>query len=450
MTTPGTSLTVKGRRSLSSALDVRLRERQVLFVAPDNEGTRQWGVYGCPDMFRDEDGSIVVYDGGYMDTYDIDDSAKASAVAFRSRDNGLIWEPWEPQASATELREGYGAPNKWFSLADGARVQFVPKGPPADLNALGVTPRGMVISANEYGLMGICHAADIPLTARTFTVRYQPAGADTPEVADAVFDVPDWHVAATLKAKTGPATWPDVRPSFSSLSHGGSGLYHGATGQEALAEAADGAWISAIVHCRATERNSTVFYELLCVASTDHGKTWRARGVIVGRAGTTFGATEEFSLIRLGDELVCVDRMDQATVYDPHRYTVLARSSDNGFTWSAPERVASSSVTPHLVNLENGVVALVFGRPGVHVQFSTDGCRSWGALTSLIGKTAEEEVAAGRDLLDAMYRDTVSYSNTRTVITGPDRFLVLYTDFKYGGEQRKAIVVQEVIVSPKD
>ena len=166
-------------------------------------------------------------------------------------------------------------------------------------------------------------------------------------------------------------------------------------------------------------------------------------------AGTRFGATEEFSLIRLGDELVCVDRMDQATVYDPHRYTMLARSADNGVTWSAPEPVASSSVTPHLVKLENGTVALVFGRPGVHVQFSGDRCRSWEALTSLIGKTAEEEVAAGRNLVDAMYGDTVSYSNTKTVITGPDRFLVLYTDFKYGGQRRKAIVVQEVIVKPK-
>jgi len=146
---------------------------------------------------------------------------------------------------------------------------------------------------------------------------------------------------------------------------------------------------------------------------------------------------------------VCVARMDHATVHDPHRYTMLARSADNGLTWSPPEPVASSSVTPHLIKLGNGVVALVFGRPGVHVQFSTDGCRSWHTLTSLIGKTAEEEVAAGRELLDAMYGDTVSYSNTRTVITGSDQFLVLYTDFKYGDECRKAIVVQEVVVEAK-
>ena len=442
MTASRTSLTVA----------VRLRERQVLFVAPDNDGTRQWGVYGCPDMYRAEGGSIVVYDGGHMDTYDAEAGAKAPAVCFRSSDNGRTWVPYEREkdASTAEQREGYGAPNKWFPLADGGRVQFVPKGPPADLCALGLAPRGMVISANEYGLTGLYRAADIPLAARTFTVRYQPAGADAPQTDDALFDLPDWQTAATLKAKTGAAVWPDVTPTFAPLSAGNTGLYHGATGQEALVEAPDGAWVSAVVHCVATERNSSAFHELRCIASTDHGKTWRARGVIVGRAGTTSGATEEFSLIRLGNELVCVDRMDHATVHDAHRYTMLARSADNGFTWTAPEPVASSSVTPHLVKLENGVVALVFGRPGVHVQFSTDGCRSWEALTSLIGKTAEEEVAAGRNLIDAMYGDTVSYSNTRTVITGPDRFLLLYTDFKYGGERRKAIVVQEVIVGAKE
>jgi len=97
MTTPGTSLTVKGRRSLSSALDVRLRERQVLFVAPDNEGTRQWGVYGCPDMYRADDGSIVVYDGGHMDTYD------AESIPFTG---DALWAPlrWRGEADLSELK----------------------------------------------------------------------------------------------------------------------------------------------------------------------------------------------------------------------------------------------------------------------------------------------------------------------------------------------------------
>lgn len=429
---------------VTSTVNVHLRDRQVLFVAPDNEGTRRWGVYGCPDMYRAIDGSIVIYDGGHMDTYDAEAGAMAPAVAFRSVDSGMIWDPF-----ADEFREGDGLSGKAFRLTDGGRVQFLPKGT-ANLAALGVAPRGMVISANEYGLIGLFRLADLPPEARSFTVRYRPKGGDEWRSEDAVFDMPDVQIAATLKAKTGAAVWPDVTPTISALLNGNSGLHHGATGEGGLLEAPDGAWLSAVLHYSATERNNSVVHELHCIASTDHGRTWRTRGVIIGRAGTTFGATEEFSMIRLGDELVCVDRMDHATVHDAHRYTMLARSADNGLTWSAPEPVASSSVTPHLVRLENGVVALVFGRPGVHVQFSTDGCRSWNTLISLIGKTAEEEVAAGRNLLDAMYGDTVSYSNTRTVITGPDRFLVLYTDFKYGGERRKAIVMQEVIVKAKE
>lgn len=131
---------------------MRLRERQVLFVAPDNDGTRQWGVYGCPQMHRTADGSIVVHDEGHMDTYDQEAGALAPAVAFRSRDNGLTWAPdegWPGEASASGLREGYGAPGKVFRLRDGARVQFVPKGPLADLRSLGVAPRCIVISEWE-------------------------------------------------------------------------------------------------------------------------------------------------------------------------------------------------------------------------------------------------------------------------------------------------------------
>ena len=94
---------------------VRLRERQVLFVAPDNDGTRQWGVYGCPLMHRAADGSIVVYDGGHGDTYDAEAGAKASAVAFRSRDNGQTWEPL-----TDELPADYRFSNQWFPLAGGA------------------------------------------------------------------------------------------------------------------------------------------------------------------------------------------------------------------------------------------------------------------------------------------------------------------------------------------
>lgn len=433
-------------------VDVRLGERNVLFVAPDNEATRQWGVYGCPDMFRAADGSITVYDGGEMDTYDRQGAARAPAVCLRSTDDGRTWQPWSLQGGddpPTPSHLGYGTAGKVFQLADGGQVQFVPKGPPADLAALGVAARGLFMTPNEYGLLGLFRPADIPVEARAFRVRHRARPDAAWHWADGVFDVPDWQIGAVVKAKTGVATWPDVAPTFAPLACTSSGLHQGATGETALVEATDGAWLSALVHMAPTDRNATYCCHLRCIASTDQGKTWRPRGAIIDRAGTRFGATEEFSMIRLGDEIVCVVRMDCATTTDPHRSTMLARSADDGLTWSVAEPVASSSVTPHLVKLDNDVVALVFGRPGVHVQFSTDGCRSWGSLTSLIGTTAEEELAAGHNLLDAMYGDPESYCNTRTVVTGPDRFLVLFSDFRHGGDRRKAIVVQEIAVVPR-
>jgi hypothetical protein len=202
---------------------------------------------------------------------------------------------------------------------------------------------------------------DIPRESQLFTVRYRPANAAAWQTGDAIFHLPDQQIATAVKAKVGVANWPDVTPTFAPLGSGLTGLRNGATGEGGLVEAADGARFSAVLHASGTARNAACVYELRGIGLDDHGKTWRPRGVIIGRAGTRFGATEEVSMIRLGDEIMCVDRMDVATTHDPHRSTMLARSSDNGLTWSAAEPEASSSVTPHLVKLEDGVVALVFG-----------------------------------------------------------------------------------------
>lgn len=52
--------------------------------------------------------------------------------------------------------------------------------------------------------------------------------------------------------------------------------------------------------------------------------------------------------------------------------TLLCRSADNGYTWTKPEKVADSSVTPHVVALDDGIVLLIYGRPGVHFKISED------------------------------------------------------------------------------
>ena len=426
----------------ASTVEVELGPRHDLFVAPDNDRTRQWGVYGRPEMYRADDGSIVVFDPGDMDTYDRALGKLCEAVAYRSTDNGQTWQDADV--------ETWGHPYKVLTLSNGDKVQFLPKRDDVCLREQGLKPVVHVISPNEGALYGLFRYGDIPVDVRGFQVRYKKAGAEEWECHDAVIDAPDLLLAVPVKAKKGDALWPDVPSLWHAMRHSLTGLNKGCTGQECLVEAADDSWLAGVVDHAPTEDSGSDFCKLRCIASTDQGKTWTLRGDIYNdRDMTRFGATEEYSLIRLGNEIVCAYRMDHCS-RDPHDMTLLSRSSDNGMTWSTPVEAAETSVTPHLVRLENGVVALTHGRPGVHVQFSTDGCRTWEAHTPIIGKTKSQVLADGEDLMEAKYWSlSPSYSNTRTVITGPDRFLVLYTDFKYGGEKRKAIVVQEIVVFEK-
>jgi hypothetical protein len=84
-------------------------------------------------------------------------------------------------------------------------------------------------------------------------------------------------------------------------------------------------------------------------------------------------------------------------------------------------------------------VALSSGRPGVQLRFCADGCgKTWTQPIELMPYTDEN--------------DAVSCGYTSLLATGLDRFLIVYSDFKYkdaAGEIRKAIKVREVSVRPE-
>lgn len=128
------------------------------------------------------------------------------------------------------------------------------------------------------------------------------------------------------------------------------------------------------------------------------------------------------------------------------------RSTDGGKTWSKPEPIAPYSVRPQLISLDCGINALLYGRPGVHLLFSDPEYREWHTPRTLIGRHVEElkqfsQVAGGNLYGLAFGNDTCG--NARAVATGPDRFLVAYSDFNLRddrGRRRKVIKVQEVVV----
>jgi sarcosine oxidase gamma subunit len=99
--------------------------------------------------------------------------------------------------------------------------------------------------------------------------------------------------------------------------------------------------------------------------------------------------------------------------------------------------MARSGVLPRLLRLANGVVVLSSGRPGVQLCFCADGMgTAWSEPLELLPYANEKE--------------QVSCGYTSLLAIGPDRFLIIYSDFKYPtptGELRKAIKVREVVVT---
>jgi len=94
-------------------------------------------------------------------------------------------------------------------------------------------------------------------------------------------------------------------------------------------------------------------------------------------------------------------------------------------------------VNPDLVGLDNGVMALFFGRPGVYLSFSTDGTgRQWtDPLPILPGD--QKRLLAKTDGYTAMVK------------LNANQILLAYTDFEHkdaDGRQRKAILVRGLTV----
>jgi hypothetical protein len=177
--------------------------------------------------------------------------------------------------------------------------------------------------------------------------------------------------------------------------------------------------------------------------STDAGRSWKIQGripyqpdlVADPRGGERMGYTEPAFAILADGSFLCVTRTTDGIGNGP---MYASRSQDLGRTWSRPEVIARSGVLPRLLRLANGVVVLSSGRPGVQLRFCAEGRgTAWSEPLELLPYANEKE--------------EVSCGYTSLLATGPDRFLIIYSDFKYptpAGALRKAIKVCEVIVTP--
>ena len=121
-------------------------------------------------------------------------------------------------------------------------------------------------------------------------------------------------------------------------------------------------------------------HRTILVESKDAGRTWRCVSTIAYVYDRFDGDGYcEPALIEAADgSLLCVMRWGGGAPLGQ------CRSVDGGKTWSAPEKLAAHGVDPDLFLMSNGVLACTYGRPGLYIMFSEDGCGySWGYRTQI-------------------------------------------------------------------
>jgi hypothetical protein len=118
----------------------------------------------------------------------------------------------------------------------------------------------------------------------------------------------------------------------------------------------------------------------------------------------------------------------------------IRQSSDLGKTWSEPKAIRIPGVNPIGLVLANGIAVLSYQRPGVFFTFCADGKGDlWGNDVTLVKPWRH-------------CRNENSCCNGTFLVTGPDRFIYVYTKWDVPdpwGQPRQALLAQEFIVTKK-
>lgn len=176
--------------------------------------------------------------------------------------------------------------------------------------------------------------------------------------------------------------------------------------------------------------------------STDLGLTWTKQGNIPyqpdlmldpnGNKRKAFGWTEPaFAALKNGTFLSVLRTQDgfgESPMY-------VSTSTNKGVSWTKPKVFTGAGVLPKLLELDNEIVALASGRPGVQLRF-------------MLNNNADDW-SEPFEMLPWVPNETFTCGYTGFLKVDDNSFLVVYSDFWHRtpeGERRKAIKVRKVTV----
>ena len=122
-------------------------------------------------------------------------------------------------------------------------------------------------------------------------------------------------------------------------------------------------------------------YSTYVVRSTDRGRSWHYHATVASDLTpddrVRIEGFDEPGLLSLpSGEILCF--MRSGGRYDgTYSPLYLSRSADDGRTWSVADPIADRGVWPNACRMANGVLAVIYGRPGDWLAFSLDDGHTW-------------------------------------------------------------------------
>lgn len=391
------------KQSGKTILNVRLGEPVVIDVATKPQ---KWGYFQFPNIHRTSDGLMVA--SWHMAADAVSSYGKGESGVAVSKDSGKTWNP-----PSGESISGGGV-----ELSNGDHIQiYTPLA--VDVEELQL-PDPIGSSKENYGRNFVYYKmSELPEELQGVYLKRMVKGGDSWINEHASLNDP----SAVRYTDSGlfPVVWwgdMNVAPDGSVL----AGIYPGFYLNKNYEVPPSG----------------VLFYR-----SKDNGHSWDKQGVIPyqpdlrtdpnGNKRAALGYTEPASILLSNGTYLCVMRTTDGLGNSP---MYLSHSRDMGATWTKPSTFARFGVLPKLLQLDNGVIVLASGRPGMQVRFSIDG--------------KGEEWTDPFEMLPFEYsKDAVSCGYPDIIASGPNKFLLIYSDFKYKNEMgqiRKAIKVREITV----
>ena len=128
----------------------------------------------------------------------------------------------------------------------------------------------------------------------------------------------------------------------------------------------------------------------------------------------------------------------------------IARSVDNGVTWSKPERFEEIGVLPKLCALKCGVTLAAYGRPGIYIRATADpkGLK-WEKPIEIMTGGDRSGLANNPPTRPNFWQWAGSCCNIDLIALSDNEAMLFYTDFYYPdatGKKRKSLFAQKITV----